>query len=145
MPTCFKNPEHPSCVDLVFTNPSNRFQSTCVNEAGSTDFHKMAVAVVKASFKKLNPKYLIYRKKKSFSNQRYREDLVLELAKENFNTNTLDKFLGICVNVVNQHATCKKKTLRGNNSSFMNKKLSKAIMTRTKLRNKFQKNRTEGN
>lgn len=69
----------------------------------------------------------------------------MELAKENFNTNTLEKFLGICVNVVNQHATCKKKTLRGNDSSFMNKELSKTIMTRTKLRNKFQKNRTEGN
>ena len=39
----------------------------------------------------------------------------------------------------------KKKTLRGNDSSFMNKELSKTIMTRTKLRNKFQKNRTEGN
>ena len=69
----------------------------------------------------------------------------MELAKENFNTNTLEKFLGICVNVVNQHATCKKKTLRGNDSSFMNKELSKTIMTRTKLRNKFQKNRPDGN
>lgn len=68
MPTCFKKPENPSCVDLVLTNPSNRFQSTCVNETGSTDFHKMAIAAVKASFKKLKPKYLIYRKKKSFSN-----------------------------------------------------------------------------
>ena len=69
----------------------------------------------------------------------------MELAKENFNTNTLEKFLGICVNVVNQNEKRKKKTLRGNDSSFMNKELSKTIMTRTKLRNKFQKNRTEGN
>ena len=39
----------------------------------------------------------------------------------------------------------RKKTLRGNHSPFMNKELSKAILTRTKLRTKFRKNRTEEN
>ena len=33
----------------------------------------------------------------------------MELAKENVNTNTLEKFSGVCVNVLNQHALCKKK------------------------------------
>ena len=46
---------------------------------------------------------------------------------------------------LHQHALCKKKTLRGNHSPFMNKELSKAILTRTKLRIKFRKNRTEEN
>ena len=49
-------------------------------------------------------------KVESFSNERYKKDLNLELAKGKFNTNTLEKFLEICVNVINQHATCKKKT-----------------------------------
>ena len=69
----------------------------------------------------------------------------MELAKKNFNSNTLEKFLEICVKSLHQHALCKKKTLRGNHSPFMNKKLSKAILTRTKLRNKFRKNQTDEN
>ena len=47
--------------------------------------------------------------------------------------------------LLHQHALCKKKTLRGNQSPFMNKELSKAILTRTKLRIKFRKNQTEEN
>ena len=39
----------------------------------------------------------------------------------------------------------KKKYVRGNQSPFMNKKLSKAIMQRSKLRNLFLKKRTEEN
>ena len=39
----------------------------------------------------------------------------------------------------------KKKYVRGNQSSFMNKTLSKAIMLRTNLRNKFFKNRSNEN
>ena len=57
-------------------------------------------------------------------------DLVSELVKENFNATTLEKFLGICVNALNQHAPYKKKT-RDNQSPFMKKELSKAIMTGT--------------
>ena len=28
-PTCFKNPENPSCTDLILTNKPRSFQSTC--------------------------------------------------------------------------------------------------------------------
>ena len=50
-----------------------------------------------------------------------------------------------CKNVLDKLAPWKKKYVRGNYSSFMNKALSKAIMVRTKLRNTFLKNRIEEN
>ena len=37
-PTCFKNPENPSCIDLLLTNCSRSFQDTQVIEAGSFRF-----------------------------------------------------------------------------------------------------------
>ena len=46
---------------------------------------------------------------------------------------------------VNQYAPCKQKQVQGNHLPFMNKTLSKEIMTRTRLRNRFLKNRTEEN
>ena len=33
-PTCFKNPENPSCIDLIVTNKPGSFQTKCVTETG---------------------------------------------------------------------------------------------------------------
>ena len=49
------------------------------------------------------------------------------------------------MDLLNKHAPIKTKTVRANNAPFMNKKLSKAIMTRSRLRNKFLKNPNEIN
>ena len=48
--TCYKNPETPSRIDLILTNFQRSFQSGCVVETGLSDFHKMAIAVIKSSF-----------------------------------------------------------------------------------------------
>ena len=44
-PTCFKNLENPCWIDLILTNKSQRFPTTCVTERGLSNFHKMAVSV----------------------------------------------------------------------------------------------------
>ena len=49
-------------------------------------------------------------------------------------------FFNICHEVLNKHALRKKKYIRGNNKPFMTKALSKAIMQKTRLRNKCLKN-----
>ena len=38
-PTCFKNPEKPSCIDLILTNRPKSFQSTCVIETRLSDLY----------------------------------------------------------------------------------------------------------
>ena len=40
-PTCFKNLENPSYIDLILTNKPRSFQSTCVTETGLSDFQRM--------------------------------------------------------------------------------------------------------
>ena len=47
--------------------------------------------------------------------------------------------------MLNNHAPRKKKYIRGNNKPFMTKAYSKAIMARTRFRNKFLKNPSEQN
>ena len=37
-PTCFKNVENPSCIDLILTNKPLYFQSTKVIESGLSDY-----------------------------------------------------------------------------------------------------------
>ena len=40
VPKCFKNPENPSCIDLILTNNPLSFQSSGVIETGLSDFHR---------------------------------------------------------------------------------------------------------
>ena len=52
-------------------------------------------------------------------------------------------FYKICTETLNKHAPRKRKTTRGNKSPFINKKISKTIMKRNELRNKFLKHKTD--
>jgi hypothetical protein len=144
-PTCFKNPENPSCIDLCLTNTPRSFQNSCVIETGLSDFHKMTVVVNKSSFQRLKPKVIIYREYKNFTNESFLSELIKKLSTESFNDDDPSKFLHICLDSLNRHAPCKRKFVRGNQSPFMNKSLSKAIMTRSRLRNSYLKNRTGEN
>ena len=46
IPTCFKNPYDPNCIDLTMTNRSKSFQNFCVTVIESSDFHKKTVSVL---------------------------------------------------------------------------------------------------
>ena len=71
-PTCYKNPDKPSCIDLILTNCPRDFQNSCAIETELSDFHKMVVTVVKKSFYKIEPKVINYRDYRNFSNDNFR-------------------------------------------------------------------------
>ena len=48
-------------------------------------------------------------------------------------------------NIFNRHVPIQKECIRANVSPFMSKELQRAIMKRSKLRNKFLKHRTDTN
>ena len=129
-PTCYKNPEAPSCIDLILTNKPYSFQNSCVLETGQSDFHKMTVTVLKATFQKLQPRIINYRDYKNFENFKFREDLILALSNVylEFDSDGFNAFFDICRNILDNHAPWKKKYARGNHSPFINKTLAKEIM-----------------
>ena len=45
-PTCYKNPENPSCIDLFLTNCPRSFHNTCLYETGLFDFDKLVVTIL---------------------------------------------------------------------------------------------------
>ena len=55
----------------------------------------------------------------------------------------LNNFLHVCKETLNMYAPIKKKYIRGNNSPFLNRILYKEMMKRSRLRNKFLKNKSE--
>ena len=59
--------------------------------------------------------------------------------------NGLNNMFNACKRTLDIHAPPKQRYAKGNHRPFMNKALSKEIMTRTRRRNKFLKNRSEEN
>ena len=45
--TCFKNPNNPSCIELIIANRPKSFQNSMVIETGLSDFHIMCITVMK--------------------------------------------------------------------------------------------------
>ena len=60
-PTCYKNPNKSSCIDLMLTNKLRNFKHSCVIEKSLSDFHRMSVTVMNATFEKLQPEVVNYR------------------------------------------------------------------------------------
>ena len=141
--TCFKNPENPSCIDLILTNSPRSFQNSNVFETGLSDFHKLTTTVLKQYFPKLKPKVVNYRDYRKFHNEEFRALLDNEILKHDINNMEYQHFLNIFIEVLNKHAPMKQKYLRANQGRFMTKNLHKAIMKRSRLRNKFLSDRTE--
>ena len=141
--TCFKNPLNPSSIDVILTNREKSFHNTITVGTGLGDHHKMTVSVLKTYVPKQAPVVIKYRDYRKFDNQQFRHDLQSRLA--DCKETCYEDFEISFKNVLNKHAPMKSKSVRASNSPFMNKTLNKAIMTRSRLKNKFQNNPTNEN
>ena len=144
-PTCFKNPLNPSLIDLILTNRPRSFQNSQTIETGLSDHHKLTVTVMRAFSPKQAPVIYSYRDYKHYNEDLFRSELLEELYNVNGGNVDCSTFENICVEVLNRHAPLKEKYMRANNSPFMNKVLSKAVMNRSRVRNKFLKNPNDEN
>ena len=137
--TCTKK-DSGSSLDVFLSNHPRCFKNTCVIETGFSDYHLLIGTFLKASFHKIPPKNIVYRDYRNFDENLFLEDvrkmphndLLLSVSPYDLLT---ERFKQIC----DRHAPIKQKRVRGNHAPFMTKELSKAIMTRSRLRNKWNK------
>ena len=132
--TCFKGKG--SCIDLFLTNMKFSFKFTSTYETGISDHHHMVYTILKTCFQNTEPKLLNYRDIKRFSPQAFKEDLSEALIDCG---DSYDKFEYIFTSKLNKHAPKKRKWVRGNHKPYINKELRKAIMKRSRLKNKANK------
>ena len=130
-PTCFKNPENPSCIDLFITNSYRSFQKTTTVSTGLSDFHKMIVTVMKSTFPKSQPKVIPYRDFSKYNPGDFGNDLRAKLDSEEISA--YDTLHDIILNTLNVHAPQKKKIVRANHKPYVTKKMRMAIMLRSQL------------
>ena len=126
--------------------PSQWIQAyiTAIHNKGikNVDFHKLTITRMKANFQKHKPITFNYRNYKSFNNDFFRNELMNEINKNGSFNISCKKFEMLFMTILNKHAPLKKRYIRANNSPFINKPLSTAIMYRSKLRNKYLKLKT---
>ena len=127
--TCYRDKHNSSCIDLILTNSTCSFQGSCMVKKGLSHFHRMVITIMKTTFQGLLPKLRTYRNCNKFYNHKFQETLVKELSSTNTWNNDISNF-------IEKHAPLKRS---GNHFPFMNKELSKAIMSESKLHNNFLK------
>ena len=141
-PTCFKNPLNPSCIDLMLTNRHRSFQYSQTIETGLSDHHRMTVTVLKSFFQKQPRISIKYRDYKYMDKALFQMGLKDKLNYMAATEMTYEIFESIFMEELDKHAPMKEKYVRANNAPFMTKVLSKAIMNRSRLRNKYLKTPT---
>ena len=87
------------------------------------------------SYKERPPRMIKYRDYKKFSNEHFRNSLNENLA--NYTESHNSRFEEIVLNLLSSQASFKKRMVTENQRVFMNKKIHKAIVVRSKPRNKF--------
>ena len=134
MPTGTK----PNCINLVLTNKEEIFKNSNVLAVGISHHHSFIVTALKSQFIKGNAKIKLYRDYSSF-----KADL-----DQNLKCTTSFKysdFQSTFTRVLHNHVPIKKKILGFHNNLFLTKILRKAIMHRSKLKNIYNKKRTNDN
>ena len=137
--TCFKNPYNPSCIDLIITNKTKSFQNSTVIETGLSDFHKMSLTVLKVFYKKQRPNIVRYRDYRNFDNEIFMSDIKNGIFQK-YSQNQFLEFECFKRKIdcsLEKHAPLKKRYVRANQAPFIDKNISKHIMKRSRLRNKF--------
>ena len=97
-------------------------QNTTTLGSGLSDFHKMILTVLKATFQMVQPKETIYRKFKNSELNKFKKDVRTEVQ----SVNNYETFEEGFPKVLNNHAPLKKKFVPANIVSYMTKVLRKA-------------------
>ena len=104
VPTCYKNFDNTSSIDLILTNRPNYFQHSTVFETGLSVFHLLTITEFQTSFQNLQPKIIKYRDYKNFDNNKFRS----EILKCNFSYTDLRIFKETVFNIFNKYTPIKK-------------------------------------
>ena len=109
--------------------------NTQVIETGLSDHHKMTITVTRSHIPKMKPNFVTYRNYKTFDVNNFRYDLNIAFITHQRSL-SYENFENIYLSVLDKHAPCKTKIIK---TPFMNKKLKKSIMIRSRLRNRYLK------
>ena len=123
-------------VEVMLTNRPRSFHKIGIFETGISKHHKLIISFLSSYFTRIAPKTIECGKYKTFEKNKFLHDLDQELLKRAIYQNNDEMysiFTRIFQNVLNKHSP----HAQINHAPFMTKDLSKAIMNKSKSRNKY--------
>ena len=138
--TCFKTTRG-ALLDVLLTNQPNSLPKTGICETRLSDCHKMVFTIFRSTFIRLPPKIIKYRNYKGFNENIFCHELDQTLLKSEIykSKDPYSKLTEIFLEILQKHAPFKSQQVRGKHVPFMNKELSRIIMNKSRLRNKYLK------
>ena len=127
---------------MFLTNTPRSFHNTAITKTGISDYHKLITSFFRSHFERIPSKKVEYKNYKKFNVKNFLGELDQEIIQGEMyksNNDMYSTFSDVFRSVLDRHALLKRKTIRGNQGSFMTKQLSKAIVNRSKLRNRYIK------
>ena len=142
--TCYQS-QNPNCIDKIsnfqnpnfLTNQKTLLKQCQTFETGLWDHQELISTIIKSVIFNGSSKKKVYRSYKKFDNERFSNALREEL--EILEGDTYGEFEKKFT-VLNTRASIKTKMITFNNNVFNTKGLRTEIITRWKLRNKFNRN-----
>ena len=114
-------------------------------KTGLSNFHKLVVTLLRSKFESLPPKIISYRTYKQFNEEEIKDFLLSCPNELEMSDLSVDVFKLTFLNALNNFAPAWKKYLCTKHSKFANKEPSKAMTKRTRLLNKFLKQKNNKN
>ena len=139
--TCFRAQKGTS-IDILLTNRTGSFHKMSIFETGISNHHKLILSEFHSYFTCIPLKTIEYRNYKNFNETVFLIDLDQKLLKggmQKSNNKMYSTFTKVFRLVLDKHTPLKVKKVRENQGPFIAKELSKAIMNKSKIRNKYQK------
>ena len=125
-----------SYIDLILTNRKFCFKNTSSFETVISDHHHLIYSILKTTFEKEESKKVTYCNYKQFQWETFEKDLRSTLRNCNGEYENYEQNF---VKVLNTHAPKKIKIFRGNHKLHYYNNLRKAIMKRSRLKNKAKR------
>ena len=146
--TCFFKGNE-SSIDVLLTNQPRKFYGSKTFELGISDCHKMISSCLRSHVPRIKSKTIKYRSFKNFDTETFLKELGDAFQTTDFIKNSVNEsyenLINQLISKLDKYAPLKTKKVRGNQSRFMNKELSKAIMKRSQLKSKYLKNKNSLN
>ena len=124
---------------LVYNDQTKTFSNFFGDRNRLPDFHKMSLTVMKVFNKKQRPKIIRYWNFRNFDNELFINEVKNSIEQEYCQNQSLEfgSFKKKVDNILQKHASLKKRYVRANQAPFIDKNINKHIMKRSRLRNKF--------
>jgi exonuclease III len=142
-PTCFKNPQNPSLVDVILTQNPKVFKHSGTLETGLSDFHHLIYAVACKHAPPTKARKVTYRSFKTFKEAEFLKDL--DAAPYQVGTSFTDVddqfwfFQTLTKQVLDIHVPVKTRSMKNKQVPFMNRALRKAVMDKARFKSKYNR------